>query len=42
MLPNGLPAGPIPYTQVLPNGELVPAPAQPPPPPKKDDMSGLY
>jgi penicillin-binding protein 1A len=41
VLPNGLPAGPVPYTAVLPSGELVPAP-QLAPPPKKDDMNGLY
>jgi penicillin-binding protein 1A len=40
-LPGGMPVGPIPYTAILPNGELVPAP-QLPPPPKKDDMNGLY
>jgi penicillin-binding protein 1A len=41
VLPNGLPAGPVPYNVVLPNGVLAPAP-QLPPPPKKDDMNGLY
>jgi penicillin-binding protein 1A len=40
-LPNGLPIGPVPYTVILPSGELVPAP-QLAPPPKKDDMNGLY
>jgi penicillin-binding protein 1A len=40
--PGGLPVGPIPYTQVLPNGEVIAAPAAPPPAPKKDDMNGLY
>lgn len=40
--PGGLPVGPIPYTQVLPNGEVIATPAPPPPAPKKDDMNGLY
>ncbi len=44
VLPGGLPAGPIPYTAVLPTGEVIPAPPPPQakPPPKKDDMNGLY
>ena len=43
IMSNGMPAGPIPYTAIMPNGAVVPAtPPPPPPPPKKDDMSGLY
>ncbi|HEX5379214.1 MAG TPA: penicillin-binding protein 1A [Phenylobacterium sp.] len=39
---GGLPAGPVPYTSILPNGEVIAAPPPTPPPAKKDDMSGLY
>ena len=36
-------AGPQPYNQVWPQGQVTGAPAPPPPPPKKqDDMTGLY